>query len=363
MKRRAFLKGAGTVGVAGAAAFSAPAIGAEKRELKMVTAWPRNFPGFSTSAERFARRITAMTNGSLTVKVLPAGDLVSRYESFDAVSSGIADIYHAVESFWQGKSKAFNFFAAMPFGLTASEMSAWIYHGGGQEVWDRLSAEYNLKPFLAGNTGGQMGGWFNREISTVDDFDGLKIRMPGLGGEVLRRIGAEAKALPGGEIVAALHSGVIDAVEWFGPWLDLELGVHKAAKFYYYPGFHQPGTAISTAINRKVWESLPTDQKAAIEAAAAAETAVTLAEFNARNGEALDILRTKHKVRIRKFSSTILRAVGEAAGQVVSDIGASEPATRQVYDSFTAFRRRTVSWSKVADQSYMNARLLPFKYD
>jgi TRAP-type mannitol/chloroaromatic compound transport system substrate-binding protein len=359
MKRRAFLKAAG---IAGAAAFSTPAIAQDKRELKMVTSWPRNFPGFAASAERLAQRITMATGGSLVVKVLAAEELVGRYETFDAVSSGGADIYHGIESFWQGKSKAFNFFAAVPFGLTANEMAAWIYHGGGQEVWDRLSADFGLKPFLAGNTGSQMGGWFRKEMKVVDDFDGLNIRISGLGGDVLRRIGAAPKALPGGELVAALESDAIDACEWYGPWLDLTLGLHKAAKYYYYPGFHEPGTAISAAVNRKLWEGLSGEHKAAIEAAMAAETTVTLAEFNARNTDALDVLRTKHKIGVRKFSSTILRAFGEAAGQVVTDIGTSEVSTRKVYDSFIAYRRRTVSWSKVADQGYMNARLLPFKY-
>ncbi|MDH5748080.1 MAG: ABC transporter substrate-binding protein, partial [Rhodospirillales bacterium] len=201
MKRRDFMKSA-TVGLAGAAAVSslpAPAIAQGKKELKMVTTWPKNFPGLGTAAQRLADAISAMSDGTLTVKLFAAGELVPPFESFDAVSSGTADMYHGADYYWQGKSKAYNFFAAVPFGLTANEMDAWILHGGGQKLWDELGAGFGVKNFAAGNTGVQMGGWFNKEIKSLEDFKGLKIRMPGLGGEVLRRIGAAAVSLPGGE--------------------------------------------------------------------------------------------------------------------------------------------------------------------
>jgi len=236
----------------------------------MVTTWPKNFPGLGTGAQRLADRITAMTEGRIAVKLFAAGELVGAFDSFDAVSQGNAEGYHAAEYYWQGKSKAFNFFTAVPFGLTASELNAWIYHGGGQELWDELAADFGLKSFLAGNTGVQMGGWFAKEVNSVDDFKGLKFRMPGLGGEVLRRMGAAVVALPGGEIFPALQSGAIDATEWVGPWNDLAFGFHRIVKFYYFPGFHEPGSGLAFSMNKKVWDGLPDSDKAIVEAACAA---------------------------------------------------------------------------------------------
>ncbi len=364
MKRRRFLaRAAGGIAAAAAgSSFPAPAIAQRKKLLRMVTTWPKNFPGLGTSAERLAKRISDMSGGGLTVTVFAAGELVPPFESFDAVSSGIVDMYHAWEYYWQSKTKAFAFFAAVPFGLNASEMSAWIHHGGGQGVWDELSAGFNLKPFLAGNTGVQMGGWFNKEIHIADDYRGLKIRMPGLGGDVLRRIGAAAVALPGGEVIPALRSGDIDAAEWIGPWNDLALGFHKVTKYYYYPGFHEPGTAIAAVVNRKVWEGLSFEHKAIITTATAAEDGFTLAEFNARNSEALDVLRNQHRIPMRKFANGVLQAVGEASGDVVAEAGATDAVSRKVYAHFMDFRKKSIAWSKRSEQAYANARGLPFDY-
>lgn len=367
MKRRQFLKGAAAAGVAGVASaatssFPAPAIAQGMKELKMVTTWPKNFPGLGTSAERLAKRINDMTAGKIAVKVFAAGELVPPFESFDAVSGGSADMYHAAEYYWQGKSKAFNFYAAVPFGLTATEIASWVYYGGGQQLWDELAAGFNIKPFLAGNTGVQMGGWFNKEIHGVEDFKGLKIRMPGLGGEVLRRLGSAAVALPGGEIFPALQSGAIDATEWVGPWNDLAFGFYKVTKFYYYPGFHEPGTALSVGVNKKVWDGFTADQKAVISTAMQAENDVTLAEFNARNNDSLEVLRTKHNVQLKRFSNAVLQAVGEASGVVTAEAGAGDPMTKKVYESFLKFRKQSIAWAKIADQAFWDARLLPFKY-
>ena len=321
MKRREFIKGAAVAGVATAAAttLAAPAISQGIKEIKMVTSWPKNFPGLGTTATQLAKRITTMSEGKLNVRVFAAGELVSAFESFDAVASGDADSYHAAEYYWQGKSKGFNFFASVPFGLTASELTAWIRFGGGQELWDELSAEFDIKPFLAGNTGVQMGGWFAKEINTVDDWKGLKFRMPGLGGEVLRRMGAAVVNLPGGEIFPALQSGAIDGTEWVGPWNDLAFGFYRIVKFYYWPGFHEPGTGLSFALNRKFWEGLTGTEKAIIESAAAAMNDFAYAEFNGRNADALKTLVEDHGVQLRKFSDEILNTVGGIAGEVVAE--------------------------------------------
>ncbi|MQX36253.1 TRAP transporter substrate-binding protein [Roseospira navarrensis] len=363
MKRREFLSGAAVAGAGAAAStLATPAIAQDMRELKMVTTWPKNFPGLGTSAERLAQRITAMSGGRLTVKVFAAGELVPPFEAFDAVSSGTADMYHGAEYYWQGKSKAFNFFAAVPFGLTATEMSSWIHHAGGQALWDELSSGFNIKPMMVANTGVQMGGWFNKEINSLEDYKGLKIRMPGLGGEVLRRIGAAAVSLPGGEIFPALQSGAIDATEWVGPWNDLAFGFYKVAKFYYYPGFHEPGTTLSGGVNLDVWNGLSSEDKAIIEAAATAENDYSLAEFNARNGDALDTLVNEHGVELRKFSDEVMTAIGGAAGEVVAEVAAEDPMTQKVYDSFLDFRTKAMGWARIADQAYWNARELPYEY-
>lgn len=215
MDRRSFLKNAGLAGAtAGAATLAAPALASGKRELKMVTTWPKNLPGLGVGAQRIADRITALTDGQLTVKLFASGELVPGFESFDAVSNGTADMYHAAEYYWLGKHKAFGFFTAVPNGMTVPELETWMHFGGGQQLWDELSAQFNLKSFLAGNTGTQAGGWFNKEINSLEDLKGLKMRMPGLGGEVMRRLGASAVALPGTEIFPALQSGAIDATEW-----------------------------------------------------------------------------------------------------------------------------------------------------
>jgi len=364
MKRRNFLKAAAAAGVAATATstLSAPAVAMGKRTLKMVTTWPKNFPGLGTGAERLAKSITEMTDGELTVKVYAAGELVPPFQSFDAVSSGSADMYHGAEYYWQGKSKAFNFFAAVPFGLTADEMNGWLYYGGGQQLWDELSGGFNLKPFATGNTGVQMGGWFRKEINNVEDLKGLKMRMPGLGGEVLRRLGAAAVALPGGEIFPSLESGAIDATEWVGPWNDLAFGFYKVAKYYYYPGWHEPGTTLSSAINKELWDSLTKTQQIIIEKAMGDANVNVLAEFDTRNNDSLQVLINEHGVKLRQFPDSVLEAIGKTSGEVVREVGQSDAMTKKVYESFMAYRTKSIAWAKIATQAYLNARTLPFTY-
>jgi TRAP-type mannitol/chloroaromatic compound transport system substrate-binding protein len=369
MKRRSFLRSSVVAGLAGTSAVTgviasgqAPAIAKGIKRLRMVTTWPKNFPGLGTSAERFAKRVKVMSDGSLDIKVYADRELVPALEAFDAVASGSADMYHGAEYYWQGKSMAFNFFTSVPYGLTANEMNAWIYHGGGQKLWDELSAGFNIKAMMVCNTGVQMGGWFNKQINTLEDFKGLIIRMPGLGGEVLRRMGASAVTLPGGEIYTSMKSGAIHATEWVGPWNDLAFGFHKVAKYYYYPGFQEPGPAISCGINLKVWNSFTSVQKAMIEAAAAAENSYTLAEFDAKNAISLNVMKTKHKIKLRRFSNTIMTEIGNKSGAVIADAAKSDAMTGKVASSYLAFRKNMISWSKIADHAYANARLLPFKY-
>ncbi|NVK18049.1 MAG: TRAP transporter substrate-binding protein [Methylocystaceae bacterium] len=364
MKRRDFLAGAAAGAAVGAAStISSPAIAQNKRTLKMVTTWPKNFPGLGTGAARAAKRITDMSDGQLTVKLYAAGELVPALECFDAVSSGTADLYHGAEYYWQGKHKAFNFFTAVPFGLTAGEMDAWIHHGGGQELWDDLAADFNVKAFACGNTGVQMGGWFNKEINNVEDMKGLKIRMPGLGGEVLRKLGAAAVTIPGGEIFPSLQSGAIDATEWVGPWNDLAFGFYKVAKFYYYPGFHEPGSTLSCGVNLDVWKSLTPQHQEIIRNATMAENNYMMAEFNTRNGDSLDVLINKHGVQLRKFSDEVMTEIGKASGEVMREVAAEDEKTAKIFKSFTDFRKKAIRWSDMSDSAFWAARKLPFQYE
>ena len=364
MKRRDFLKGASIAAGAAAAAstLSAPAIASGKRELKMVTTWPKGFPGLGTGAQRFADKVTKASDGKLTVKLFAAGELVPPFESFDAVSQGSADMYHGADYYWQGKHKAYNFFTAVPMGLTANEMDAWIQHGGGQELWDELGAQFNVKGLMCGNTGVQMGGWFNKEINSLEDYKGLKIRMPGLGGEVLRRIGASAVTLPGGEIFPSLQSGAIDATEWVGPWNDLAFGFYKVTKYYYWPGFHEPGSTLAAGINKGVWDSLSAADQTLIQECARSENNEMYAEYNARNAASLDTLLNKHGVQLRQFSNDVLNAIGEASGDVVGEVGDVDAIGAKIYNSFINFRKNVIPYAKISERAYADARNLPFKY-
>ena len=252
MKRRDILFGAGSL-VTGAAFFPAPAIAQGRRELKMVTDWPEGLPGFYPSAVRFAQTVEAATGGRIKIQVFLAGRFVGPLDTFDAVSAGVADMYHTYEGYFEKKAPALHFFAAIPYGFTADELFAWVQYGGGQELWDALSGQFNVKSLLCTSTGCQMGGWFTHEITSSEGFKGLRYRMAGPGAQVLRRLGANVVVVPGGEIIRTLKSGAIDGSEWVGPWLDMALGLHTVAGYYYYPGFHEPGTNIAVGINKGVW--------------------------------------------------------------------------------------------------------------
>jgi TRAP-type mannitol/chloroaromatic compound transport system substrate-binding protein len=367
MKRRSFLKGAALSGAAVTAAattssFPTPAISQGLKEWKMVMSWPLNAPGSGTQGQAIARRIEMMSEGKIKVKVYGGGELVPPFGVFDAVSNGDADMYHSAEYYFQGKEKTFNFFTAVPYGLTGQEHAAWVNHGGGQALWDELAAGFNLKPFMAASTGVQMGGWYRKPVNTLEDFKGLKFRMPGIGGEVLRALGVTVVNLPLAEIYPSLASGAIDAAEWVGPWQDLAFGFHKITKYYYWPGFHEPGTTSSCAINKNVWDGLTDNEKMIVRSAIEAEANYSFAEANARNIGSLDVLVNKHGVETQRYPDEMLTKIGEVAGQVVADVGNSSDIAKRVYESFIDFRRQAIAWAKIGEGAYMQARLLPFKY-
>jgi TRAP-type mannitol/chloroaromatic compound transport system substrate-binding protein len=358
MRRRDVLAGAGSLATGAVLSFPAPAIAQGRRELKMATAWHANTPGLATGAERLARAITKMTDGRLKITVYPGDSLVPPFEAFDAVSSGVADLYHSNEQYFERKTRALNFFSAVPFGLNANELSSWVHSGGGQELWDEVNAQFGIKPLLAGNAGAPMGGWFTKEINGPEDFRALRYRMPGLGADVLRRMGAIVVSLPGGEIAGALKSGAIDASEWVGPWLDTALGLDKAARYYYYPGFHEPGTGISLGINKQVWESLTPFDRGIIEAAAAAEVTAMLAEFNSENSKALKALRKNENVKILRFDDSLIAAFGRFTREVLTDVASTDPLTRKVHESYMAFLTDVMEWEDLAERGYLNSRRL-----
>jgi TRAP-type mannitol/chloroaromatic compound transport system substrate-binding protein len=282
----------------------------------MVTSWPENSLGFQSSAERLALSITAASAGQIKITVYPADRLVRPLEVFDAVSADVADMYHLSELYFESKSPALNFFGTVPYGLTADETCSWIDFGGGQALWDEVDAPFNIKPLMALNTGVQMGGWFNKEVNKPEDFRGLRYRMPGLGAEVLRRMGATVVTVPGGEIVSAFKSGAIDGSEWVGPWLEMDLGIDKAAQYYYYPGFHEPGSNYTLGINKPLWDGLSASQRALIEAAAQAEVTRSLAEFNAQNVKSLKLLRAEERIKIQRFNEQLIKTFGKLSKEV-----------------------------------------------
>ncbi|MBW1637011.1 MAG: TRAP transporter substrate-binding protein [Deltaproteobacteria bacterium] len=363
MDRRTFLKTAcaGAV-VAGSAIAGAPSVHAEKKiRWKMVTTWPKNFPGLGTGANHLAKMITDMSGGRLEVKVYGAGEIVPAFESFDAVSRGTAQMGHGASYYWKGKSEAAQFFAAVPFGLNAQEMAGWIYKGGGQELWDEVYSAFNLKAFAAGNTGVQMGGWFNKEINSIDDFKGLKMRMPGLGGEVIKRAGATPVSLPGGEIFPSLQSGAIDATEWVGPYNDLAFGFYKISKYYYWPGWHEPGTVLECFVNKEAFYGLPKDLQAIVTAAMKEAYVDMLAEFTTKNNAALVELVKKHNVTLKRFPDEVLRKMGELSKSVVEEVANKDPMSKKVYDSFNQYRAQSIEWAKIGEVGYGLARALTFK--
>jgi len=327
---------------------------------KMVTTWPKNFPGLGTGANHLASLIEQMSGERIKIKVFGAGELVPAFGVFDAVSNGTAELGHGAAYYWKGKSEAAQFFTAVPFGLNGMEMSAWIHHGGGQKLWDGLYQDFGVKPFAAGNTGVQMGGWFNKKIDGVDDFKGLKMRMPGLGAEVLKQVGATPVSLPGGEIFQSLQSGAIDATEWVGPYNDLAFGFYKIAKYYYWPGWHEPGSVMELSVNQKVYESLPADLKAIVKAASEVAYSHMLSEFTARNNQALSTLVKDHGVVLKRFSDPVLTQLGNVAKDVVESLAAKNSQAKEVYQSFEGFRKNVIPWTTIGEEGFSLARSLTF---
>ena len=350
-RRTALLTGA-------AATFAAPALARAETPIhwRMVTSWPENLPGPGVSARRVAERIEALSGGRLQVEVFPAGSLVPAFEVMDAVGSGTAEMAHTAAVFWSGKLPAAPFFLAVPFGLVPHEHDAWINVGGGQELWDAYYADLGVKPYLAGNTGMSMGGWFRHEIHSVSDLQGLRFRMPGLGGDLYQPMGIVQVSLPPGETLPALQSGAIDAAEFAGPFSDLALGFHQAAPYYYSPGLHEPNGTGECIVNRGVFEALPGDLQAVVAEACRAENAYALAESERMNAEALNSLVEDHGVQLRAFPPEIVEALRARAPEVLGQFAEHGGLDKRIHDSYAAMLDLLRPWSRESMAAYLTAR-------
>ncbi len=335
---------------------AAPAVKRKRKRLTMVTTWPKGLPGLGRAAERVGEKITALTEGELEVRVYAAGEFSPALQAFDDVASGAADMYHGAEYYWQSKSPAFNFFTAVPMGMTAAEIMGWVDFGGGQKLWEELSGQFGVIAFQAANTGHQMGGWFRKEINTLDDFKGLKMRIPGLGGQVIRELGGASETLPGGEIYQALQTGTIDATEWVGPWNDLALGFYQQAPYYYGPGFHEPGSALAVGMNRKTWDGLTPNQQLIVRAVCSEVNNLSLGEFSYNNAVALKTLTEEHGTKLRKFSPEIMKKVAEISLDVRAQAGAGGGLEKRIYDSHEAALKSQSAWGDISEGAYYTAR-------
>jgi TRAP-type mannitol/chloroaromatic compound transport system substrate-binding protein len=368
MDRRKFVATAGMAGAAGllAACGKQPTTAdcadttatttEETLEWKMVTTWPRDFPGLGTGANYLARIIGEMSGGRLTVKVYGGGELVPSFEVFDAVARGVAEMGHGGAYYWKGVIPASPFFSTIPFGLTGAELNGWFYHGGGMELYHEAYLPHGVIPYPIGNSGTQMGGWFNKEINSVTDLQGLKMRIPGFGGEVLKKVGGTPVNIPGGELFTSLQSGAIDATEWVGPMNDLAFGLFRAARYYYYPGWHEPGTALEALVNKDAYDALPEDLQAIVTYACQAANADMYADFEARNGEALKSLVEEHDVELRPFPDDVLAELKRASREVIEELAASDAMAAKVWASLGAYIDRVKTSTAIGSQYFVDRR-------
>ena len=352
--RRNLARG-GALGLASTLAAPALAQGGKLR-WRMVTSWPKRLPGPGMSAERIASRVAALSGGRLEITVSAAGEIVPAFEVLDAVGSGVAEMGHSASFYWQGKEPAAAFFTTVPFGLTPNEHVAWIDAGGGQKLWDELYAPFGVKPFMGGNTGVCMGGWFRREIKSAADVRGLKIRSLGLGGEVYQRLGAIPQTTAPGEILVALQSGVLDAAEFVGPGSDIALGLYRFAPFYYGPGFNKPNGTGECIVSLKAWQTLDAELQAVVTHACAAEAAFALAEMERLNVEALAVLTARDHVQLRTFSTDLIAAARTQANDVLNDVAGKSANARKARDAYVAFRDKISAWSRISLQAVLEAR-------
>jgi TRAP-type mannitol/chloroaromatic compound transport system substrate-binding protein len=325
-------------------------------QWKMITSWPKNFPGLGMAPEKFAKHVNEMSNGRLTIHVYGAGELVPGFEVFDAVSQGTVQMGHSGAYYWKGKIPAAPLFGALPFGMTATELNAWLHYGGGLELWREMYKPFGIIPMAGGNTGAQFGGWFKKEINTIDDLKGLKMRIPGLAGDVLKKAGAIPVNLTGGEIFSSLQSGAIDATEWVGPYNDLAFGFYQAADYYYTSVWHEPSAGLEFLINEKAYNELPQDLQQIITVAARAVNEETLDEYNARNNSALKTLVEKHQVKLRQLPPAVLAQLKKYAAEVMVEQAEKDAGFAKVWQSYSAFLTNIRAYNDLTLKQYYQNR-------
>ena len=323
---------------------------------RLVTSWPKNYPGLGMAPERIADLVEEMSDGQMKITVYGAEEQVPAFGVFDAVSSGSHQMGHSGGYFWKGKVPAAQFFTSVPFGLTADEINAWVNRGGGLELWREIYAPFNIYPIPAGNTGTQMFGWFNKEINSLEDIKGLKMRIPGIGGEVLKEAGGIPVTLPGGELFTALQTGVIDATEWVGPYNDLTFGFHQAAKYYYYPGWHEPGPMLELLINMDAWNSLPKHLQVIIETASKAVNQDMLDEYLAKNNQALTELVEVHGVELRRLPDDVIEEFREISNMILDDLAKEDETISKVYRSYLDFKNNVSAYHKISEDAFVESR-------
>jgi TRAP-type mannitol/chloroaromatic compound transport system substrate-binding protein len=358
MDRRSFLKKAGTAAALGTfAAVSYPGKSTHaqtKFRWRLAHSFGPTSPVLGTSLPIMAKDLHTMSNGQLEIKVYAGGELVPPFGVFDATKQGSIEMFYSASYYWAGKIPASQFTCAVPFGMNTQQFNAWCYYGGGMEVWREYYAKQGLYPFVAGNTGTQMGGWFRKPITSLEDLKGLKYRIPGLGGKIYAELGAKVILLPQQEIFPALERGVLDAAEWVGPWYDYSLGFYEAAKYYMYPGWHECSTANELTINMKAWNSLPKEFQEMISHAAYKLNISNLAEFDAHNLEYLTILEKKG-VKLVKFPDDVLKAIYKICERVNQQVADSDPDARKVYESYKKFQNGIRQWHSVNEWAYKDA--------
>ena len=323
---------------------------------RLVTSWPKNYPGLGMAPERIADLVEQMSDGQMKITVYGAEEQVPAFGVFDAVSSGSHQMGHSGGYFWKGKVPAAQFFTSVPFGLTADEINAWVNRGGGLELWREIYAPFNIYPIPAGNTGTQMFGWFNKEINSLEDIKGLKMRIPGIGGEVLKEAGGIPVTLPGGELFTALQTGVIDATEWVGPYNDLTFGFHQAAKYYYYPGWHEPGPMLELLINIDAWNSLPKHLQVIIETASKAVNQDMLDEYLAKNNQALTELVDVHGVELRKLPDDVIEEFRKISNKILDDLAKEDKTIAKVYNSYLNFKNNVSAYHEISEDAFVESR-------
>jgi TRAP-type mannitol/chloroaromatic compound transport system substrate-binding protein len=359
MERRRFLTG--TALAAAGAGLAAPALAQQRIEWDMVTSWPTGAPGLDDSARRIAKRITDLSDGRLNITVHGAGEIVPSFGVFDAVSQGVAQMYHSVPAYWISKNKAIGMFGSFPFGMNMYEKLGWMYWGGGQDYYDKIYDGFGLKGYLAGGTGPQWFGWFREEINTLDDLRGMRIRTTGFSGEMLRRVGVAVVTLPGGEVFQALQSGTIDAGEFVGPWNDFAFGFHQVAKHYYGPGVGEPCSTEEIAMNASAYQALPDDLKQIIKTVAMSAAVETTQDYELNNAKTLRILRSEHGVNVHKVPDEIVVGLAAAANEMVQELLADpDPMVREVMASYAATRNLMTEYAPYATGGQYNARTLMF---